>query len=82
MYIAESTDTPCQQTDPQIWFAKQNTRDTRLAKRLCYKCDERIKCLNSIVKFEQKFGTQPGIYGGMDPVDRSVFLGLPATATA
>lgn len=83
MYIAESTDTPCQETSPHFWFAKQDTQPARVAKRLCYRCTERVECLNSVVAYEQKHGTQAGIYGGLEPHERAVFLDLPAvSATA
>ena len=83
MYIAESTETPCQQYKPELWFAKQDSFNARKAKTLCYDCPERRQCLDSVVKFEQQQRmTEPGIYGGLDNHERAVFLELPAIAAA
>jgi len=83
MYIAESRETPCQTDNPELWFARHGTRDSMTAKRECYNCAERIECLNSVVKYEQKQGlTEHGIYGGMDAMERSAFLGLPVAINA
>jgi protein-arginine kinase activator protein McsA len=83
MYIAESTDTPCQQRDAKLWFSKLNTRGAERAKGLCYECPERRKCLDSAVRFERKQGfTDRGIYGGLDTAERAVFLELPVAVSA
>lgn len=82
MYIAESTDTPCQESNPRFWFAKPETKKASIAKSLCQECPERIACLNSVVRYEQRHGSQHGIYGGLDMRERAVFLDLPMTATA
>jgi len=81
MYIAERTDTPCQTSNPEFWFAKPGTREARSAVLLCYRCPLRIECLNSAVRYEEKLGeTQLGIYGGMNRQERKVFLTLAVSA--
>jgi hypothetical protein len=83
MYIAERTDTPCQEYDAKMWFAKQNTMSAQKAKALCYDCPERRQCLDSVVSFEQKHGaTEHGIYGGLDNHERGVFLQLTPVAVS
>jgi hypothetical protein len=78
MYIATDEGTPCQQYSPEMWFAKQDTVAARKAKALCYECPERRQCLDSVVRYEGKQGsTEAGIYGGLDPHERAVFLQLP-----
>jgi hypothetical protein len=70
MYIAEGK-TPCQTENDQLWFAKPGTRGAKKAARFCHECPERIKCLESVVKFEAKTGNvQRGIYGGLDMKQR------------
>lgn len=81
MYIAEGTDTPCQEWDAKLWFAKPGTKKSRTAKSLCYECPERRACLDSVVRYEQKHGAvEHGVYGGLDPNERSVFLELVAVS--
>jgi len=82
MYIAESTNTPCQEWDAKMWFAKPGTLNAQKAKSLCYDCPERRDCLDSAVRYEQKHESQHGIYGGLDRVERKVFLGLPVAVSA
>lgn len=83
MYIAESTDTPCQERDAKIWFSKLGTRGVDRAKGLCYACPERRKCLDSAVRFERKQGfVDRGVYGGLDSKEREVFLSLPVAISA
>lgn len=83
MYIAESTETPCQTHDDSMWFAKPRTLMAQKAKLLCYRCPERRECLDSAVSYEIKHGeTQHGIYGGLDSKERRVFLELPAVVSA
>jgi hypothetical protein len=78
MYIAEGTDTPCQTWSATMWFAKQDAPNARRAKALCYECPERSQCLDSVIRFERKQGaSERGIYGGLDPHERAVFLSLP-----
>ena len=82
MYIAESTETPCQESNPRFWFAKPETKKAGLAKSLCCECPERRQCLDSVVRYEQKHGSQHGIYGGLDTRERAVFLSLPAVSVS
>lgn len=83
MYIAESTDTPCQEWEPKMWFAKPGTMNAQKAKALCYQCPERLACLDSTVKYEQRHQeTEQGIRGGLDSKERAVFLELPVAVSA
>jgi len=83
MYIAESLETPCQMSDPRLWFAKPGTAAAMVAKRACFDCAERDQCIDSVVRYEQKTGQiQYGIYGGYEPQERTVFLDLSVVTTA
>jgi hypothetical protein len=83
VYIAESTETPCQEWEPKMWFAKPRTLNAQKAKLLCYQCPERLECLDATVRYEQKHGeTELGIRGGLDEKERKVFLDLPVAASA
>jgi hypothetical protein len=78
MYIAESRETPCQTSDPDLWFAKHDTKKAMIAKRACYSCAERIKCLDAAIKYERTLGeAQHGIYGGLAAYERQTFIDLP-----
>ena len=71
MYIAESTDTPCQRYDPNLWFAKEGSVKTGMAKRMCRAwCAERQACLAGAMRYESREGSQPGVFGGLTSSDR------------
>jgi hypothetical protein len=82
MYISRDV-TPCWErdvndmrvNDPNLWFAKQDTRAAGRARELCMtQCKERLECLASVLKFEQTEGIQHGIFGGLSEYERRRLL--------
>lgn len=73
MYVTEEV-TPCKTNDPDLWFSKDRTEATKIAKHYCGLCPVRDECLASTIRFEQRTGhTQPGVYGGLSESERLVF---------
>lgn len=84
MYIArEPGSTPCQNNDPEIWHAREDTHITAQAKALCGLCPERLACLSSVMRHEKRVGyTQPSVYAGLTSTERRRLYLQPAAVSA
>ena len=71
MYITVG-ETPCTTHDAEIWFSDRNdSKRTRTAKALCRVCPERLSCLSSVERYEDRVGlVQPGVYAGLTHDER------------
>lgn len=74
--------TPCQQSNPDLWFAKEGSGPTRQAKILCRSCPVLDECRDWVLEFEKRMGhTQPGVFGGLSERDRVKFQHNQRAAT-
>lgn len=72
MYVTNNPEVPCKLWDADIWFSKEGTKKTALAKKLCSTCPEQAQCLMSAVEYEKRQGRASlGVYGAMTPKGRS-----------
>jgi WhiB family redox-sensing transcriptional regulator len=63
----------CKETDPEVFFPERgdSTLDTQLAKRICFKCEVRVECLQYAVDNQERHG----IWGGLDEKSRRKYRG-------
>jgi WhiB family redox-sensing transcriptional regulator len=57
---------PCQNTDPELWFADDYGTKYRVAKSFCERCPVRAKCLEYALLNREQFG----MFGGLTPKQR------------
>ena len=62
------TDTPCSQTDPNLWFAEPGTIKSAEAKRICF---QQCPVLNKCQEIALLEGIPYGVWGGLDEKDRA-----------
>jgi hypothetical protein len=57
---------PCQQADPDLFFAEPGTADCALAKQLCATCPIRVRCAEDAATRQEPYG----VFGGLDETER------------
>ena len=60
----------CAETDPELFFLITEGA-TRQAKSVCKGCPVRTECLSEAMESEMETGYRFGVYGGLDPSERS-----------
>ncbi len=58
-FSGTSSDIPCQQEDPELWFAEK-PEDVEFAKALCHTCPVREACLDGALERREPWG----VWGG------------------
>lgn len=58
-FTRTSSDIPCQQEDPELWFAEA-PEDVEFAKALCHTCPVRETCLDGALERREPWG----VWGG------------------
>lgn len=64
----------CSSTDPHVFYPK-TAKETATAKRICFSCDVRDRCLTYALENDERHG----IWGGKTPNQRKVLLSNAGT---
>lgn len=64
----------CMQVDPEAHFPDKG-ESNRTAKRVCFRCEVKVECLDYAMEHDEPFG----VWGGLTEQERSALKRLEAT---